>query len=288
MPDYVDKIVIVNDASSDNTAQKVTEYASNNSRVVLLNHENNQGVGGAIATGYKWARDQDFDAAVVMAGDGQMCPSDLPSLLDPIVNDESDYTKGNRLFHADSDKIPKIRFFGNAVLSLLTKIASGYWHVMDSQTGYTVINKKALHTINWDKMYKRYGQPNDLLVRLNVYNFRVRDVLIKPVYNIGEKSGIKIKKVLFTISRLLARMFFWRLKEKYILRDFHPLVLFYFLAFLLGGVSFILFIRLVVLWIDYTYVPQTTLLALLFAAAMSLQSLFFAMWLDADYNKHLK
>ena len=118
----------------------------------------------------------------------------------------------------NADRIPKIRFFGNASLSFLTKIASGYWHVADSQTGYTVINLRALKVIDWDRMYKRYGQPNDLLVKLNVHSFKVIDVPVEPVYNVGEQSGIKVRKVLFSIGWLLFKSFFWRLKEKYILQ----------------------------------------------------------------------
>ena len=122
-------------------------YQKRDGRVVLINHEFNQGVGGAIATGYKWARDHGIDVAVVMAGDGQMAPEDLPNLLDPVVSGEVDYSKGNRLISGEAfKKIPRIRYFGNSVLSLLTKIASGYWHIADSQTGYTAINKKALQT----------------------------------------------------------------------------------------------------------------------------------------------
>ncbi len=230
MPVFVDHIVIVNDASRDRTAAVVEDGRKRDGRVVLINHEVNQGVGGAIATGYKWARDRGVDVAVVMAGDGQMAPEDLPNLLDPVVSGEVDYSKGNRLFTGEAFKeIPKIRYFGNAALSFLTKIASGYWHIADSQTGYTAINKQALQTIDWDRMYKRYGQPNDLLVRLNIYRFKVRDVPIKPVYNVGEISRLKIRKVLFTISWLLVKLFLWRMREKYIIRDFHPLIFFYML-----------------------------------------------------------
>ena len=222
MPDYVDRIVIIDDVSIDETIKTVKQYQQDNDRIVLIKHDENQGCGGGLATGYIWARDNGFDVAVRMDGDGQMNPDDLTALLDPVVEGKVDYSKGNRLFTGEAyKKIPKIRYFGNAFLSLLTKIASGYWHVADSQSGYTVINKKALHTIDWDKMYKRYGQPNDIMVRLNTYNFKVTDVLIEPVYNVGEKSGIKIREVLFTISWLLIKMFFWRMKEKYIIRDFH-------------------------------------------------------------------
>lgn len=289
MPDFVDYIVVVDDKSRDRTVQVVEEQRELIKRVVLIRHEANQGVGGAIASGYKWARDNDIDVAVVMAGDGQMAPEDLPSLLDPVVLGEVDYSKGNRLFSGEAfKKIPKLRYFGNSVLSLFTKIASGYWQIADSQTGYTAINKKALKTIDWDKMYKRYGQPNDLLVKLNVYNFHVRDVDIKPVYNVGEKSGIKIRKVLFTISWLLIKLFFWRLKEKYVIRDFHPLVFFYLLAFFMFFITGVFLIRLLVLWIMQGHIPEITLLILIFSFTMGFMSSFFAMWFDMESNKFLR
>ncbi|WP_284405075.1 glycosyltransferase family 2 protein [Acidovorax sp. SUPP3434] len=289
MPDIVDMIVITNDCSRDRTSEVIREHPGYQSgRVTLLEHGVNQGVGGAIATGYKWARDAEYDIAVVMAGDGQMDPADLPAILDPVVDDEADYTKGNRLVTGEAfKKIPKIRFFGNSALSLFTKIASGYWHVADSQTGYTAINLTALQAIDWDRMYKRYGQPNDLLVKLNVAGMRVVDVPIEPVYNVGEKSGIKVRKVIFTIGSLLVRLFFWRLKEKYIIRNFHPLVFFYAFGFFSIGVSCLMFIRLLSLWIDSGTVPEITFLSWLFSFSLGFNSLFFAMWFDYEENKHL-
>lgn len=289
MPSLVDKIIIVNDRSKDKTSEKVREtLAYSLGRVELIEHEINQGVGGAIATGYKWARDNNFDVAVVMAGDGQMNPDDLPAILDPVVEERADYTKGNRLVTGEAfKKIPMIRFIGNSALSLLTKIASGYWHVADSQTGYTAINSEALHAIDWDSMYKRYGQPNDLLVKLNVAGMRVIDVPIEPVYNVGEKSGIKIHKVIFTIGSLLVRLFFWRLKEKYVIRNFHPLVFFYAFGFFAILLSAGLFARLIVLWITHGQIPEITFLSWLFSFSIGFNSLFFAMWFDYEENKHL-
>ncbi len=289
MPDLVDMIVIVNDCSKDKTSDVIRQHPGFAAgRVTLLEHAVNQGVGGAIATGYKWSRDQGFDVAVVMAGDGQMDPDDLPAILDPVVDGQADYTKGNRLVTGEAfQKIPKIRFFGNSVLSLFTKIASGYWHVADSQTGYTAINQVGLEAIDWDGMYKRYGQPNDLLVKLNVAGMRVIDVPIEPVYNVGEKSGIKVRKVVFTIGSLLVRLFFWRLKEKYIIRNFHPLVFFYAFGFFGVGLSVLLFIRLILLWIGQGHVPEITFLSWLFSFSLGFNSLFFAMWFDYEENKHL-
>ena len=289
IPDFVDRIVVVNDCSKDNTASIVEEIAKSNPLVLLINHEKNQGVGGAIATGYKWARDNSMDAAVVMAGDAQMSPDDLPALLNPVVSGEADYAKGNRLFTGEAyKKIPTVRYFGNSILSFFTKIASGYWHVADSQAGYTVINKKALHLIDWDKMYKRYGQPNDVLVRLNVFDMKVRDVPVLPLYNIGEVSGIKIWKVVFTIPWLLLRMFLWRMKEKYIIRNFHPLVFFYFLGAVFFVITILLFARIFCFWYYFGNIPSINALAAMFSFMSASLFTLFAMWFDMEANKDLR
>ncbi|MHC4115216.1 MAG: glycosyltransferase family 2 protein [Planctomycetota bacterium] len=290
MPEFVDKVVIVDDKSSDRTAEVVRGYAAeSNGRIVLLEHEKNQGVGGAIATGYKWARDAKMDATVVMAGDAQMDPEDMPKLLDPVVSGEVDYSKGNRLFTGNAWQIiPKVRYFGNSFLSLLTKIASGYWHVADSQTGYTVINLLALEMLDLDGIYKRYGMPNDMLVKLNVYNFKVRDIPIRPVYNIGETSLIKVRKVMMTISWLLLKGFLYRLKEKYIIRDFHPLIFFYMFGFFFNVATAVLFIRLFYVWIVVGHIPPINALAAMFSFMAAAQFTLFAMWFDMESNKELK
>ena len=289
MPAFIDHIVAVDDASCDRTGEVVKDYQKEESRIIYLRHERNEGVGGAIVTGYKWARDNQIDITVVMAGDAQMDPQDLPKLLDPVVVGEVDYSKGNRLFTGKAWKvIPKIRYLGNAILSFLTKIASGYWHVADSQSGYGAVSLKVLKAIDLDSIYKRYGMPNDLLVRLNIYHFRVKDVPVNPIYGIGERSGLKIYKVVFTLTFLLMKLFLWRLKEKYIIRDFHPLVLFYLMGFVLTPIGvvfgcYLLFFRLLV-----GPVAATSALFAAFFAISGLQSLFFAMWFDMEYNKGLK
>jgi glycosyltransferase involved in cell wall biosynthesis len=259
-------------------------------RLHLIRHETNRGVGGAIATGYKWCRDRGIDAVVVMAGDAQMDPADLPALLDPVVNGEVDYTKGNRLFTGDAwNQIPKVRYLGNSAMSLLTKMASGYWHVADSQCGYTAISLKALQTIDWDKMYKQYGQPNDLLVRLNVHSFRVRDVPVKPVYDIGEDSGVRPLRMIPKLSWLLFKLFLHRMWQKYVIRDFHPLLFFYALAHFLLVASVPLGLRVFYKWLVLgESIPSINALAWMSSVIAGLQSLFFAMWFDMEYNKELR
>src|SRR5260370_40680447 len=173
-----------------------------------------------------------------MADDNQMAPVDLERLALRVVRGELDYAKANRLVTGEAwNLIPRTRYLGNAVLSMLTKVASGYWHVADSQSGYTAISKRMLGVVDLDRVYTGYGFPNDFLVHLNVWNARVRDFPSRPIYGVGERSGIRYRKVVPRISWLLVNAFFWRLRQKYVIRDFHPLIFFYALAFLatLGG-----------------------------------------------------
>lgn len=289
MPDFVDLMVIVDDASTDGTAAVIRERAAVNRRIILLVHESNQGVGGAIATGYKRARDDGFDVTAVMAGDGQMDPEDLPRILDPIVEGQADYAKGNRLFFGDAwNMIPHYRYLGNSTLSLFTKIASGYWHLADSQSGYTAISKIALKRIDIEAIYKNYGMPNDLLIKLNYHDFRVKDVHIKPVYHIGESSGIKLSRVIPRISWILFKGFWKRLFFKYVIKDFHPLIFFYGFSFLLLSASIPLILRLIVVWAVRGDIPDINAMALIFTLISGLQTLFFGMWFDMEYNKELK
>jgi glycosyltransferase involved in cell wall biosynthesis len=289
IPDLVDHIIIVDDASSDHTSDVIERLMQSEDRITFVKHPTNQGVGGAIVSGYKKALEMNMDVTAVMAADGQMDPSDLVQIIEPIAHGTAEYTKGNRLFHGDAwNMIPHYRYLGNSLLSLLTKIASGYWHIADSQSGYTAIALIALQRINLDRIYKRYGMPNDLLIKLNQYDFRVKDVHVRPVYNVGEKSGIRLARVIPKISWILFRGFWQRLFFKYVVRDFHPLVFFYLLgiilfpAGLLSGLYFLCY-RLLV-----GPVAATSVLFAVFLFVSGLQSLFFAMWFDMDYNKGLK
>ena len=168
----------------------------------------------------------------------------------------------------------------------MTKISSGYWHLADSQSGYTAISLTALKRIDPDSIYKYYGMPNDLLIKLNQHDFRVCDVNIKPVYNVGEKSGIRLTKVIPRISWLLFKGFWKRLFFKYVIRDFHPLVFFYSLSFFLFLISIPLTFRLLYIWYSTGNIPDMNALALIFTLISGLQSAFFGMWFDMEYNKN--
>ena len=292
MPAFVDHIIVVDDVSTDRTAEKLAALKTvHGERLVVIRHAQNQGVGGAIVTGYEAALaiSAEKHLVAVMAGDAQMDPEDLPKLLAPCARGEVDYAKGNRLITGEAwQLIPRTRYLGNAVLSLLTKVASGYWHVADSQTGYTVVTGEALAILHLRRLYPRYGFPNHLLVELNNYDFRVRDVPIRPVYNVGEVSGIRLHKVIPTISWLLFRCYFWRMKEKYIIRDFHPLIFFLVFGMLLTGFSLSLGAYLLYFRLNYGPVsPVGAIFAAVFFNS-GVQSILFALWMDMERNKGLK
>lgn len=292
MPTLVDRVIVVDDASSDGTLEILRRAEARlGERLRVIRHERNGGVGSAIITGYKAAivEGDDRDLVVVMAGDAQMDPDDLPRLLLPLARDQADYTKGNRLFTGEAWKIiPRYRYLGNAVLSLLTKVASGYWHVADSQSGYTAITIATLRMLQLDRLYKRYGFPNHLLVELNNYDFRVRDVPIRPVYGIGEKSGIRLHRVIPTLSWLLLKCYFWRMKEKYIIRDFHPLVFFLAFGLFLSLGGFALGVYIVYLRLFFGALSPNAVIFDAFCLIMGVQMLFFAMWMDMEHNKELR
>jgi len=338
MPDFVDRIIIVNDNSTDKTSEVVKKYLDGNNlsdvdikeinnkvennlyneaelvyeqiklievkkmtpneivnknpdsdRIILINHTVNAGVGAAIATGYMWCRNHKIDCTAVMAGDGQMDPAELKSICEPVINENIDYVKGNRLIHkAARIVVPKTRYFGNSVLSMLTKIASGYWQVSDTQTGYTAISLSALEAIDIPGIYKSYGMPNDMLVKLNIAYCTIREVPIKPVYRIGEKSKMKVGRLIPKLSFLLIKLFIKRLWTKYFLRDFHPVFLFYNFSFLTGVLSIPFLVNIVyVLITTGRAASQGTYLAFILLALACLQSLGFAMWMDITDNERL-
>jgi glycosyltransferase involved in cell wall biosynthesis len=287
VPGFVDRIYVVDDASGDATAERARELGD--PRVEVITHDRNGGVGAAILTGYQRALEDGVGATAVMAGDNQMDPAELETLLRPVLAGEVDYAKANRLISGEAwTLIPRTRYLGNAMLSMLTKIASGYWHVADSQAGYTVIGRDALVRLDLDRVYTRYGFPNDLLVHLNVLNARVRDVPSRPIYGVGERSGIKIRSVVPRISWLLLKGFFWRLREKYVIRDFHPLVFFYALGLLMSLVGFLLGVVEVVLRIAGNEITTPTIVLVALLLISGSQFTLFAMWFDMEANKDLK
>lgn len=337
MPDFVDRIIIVDDNSSDNTSGVVQNYIDNSDfnfskvkvsikqiekdfyneaemvlqdknkseitslakskiinsnylsdRIILIQQQSNNGNGKAIARGLKFAKDYNIDVVAIMDGDGQMDPKELIDIVSPIVFEGVDYVKGNRLIHRSAWLvIPKVRFIGNSILSILNKLASGYWKISDTQSGYVAMSKKALNSIRLNDLYKSYGWPNDMLVKMNIAFCSIREVEIKPVYMIGEKSKMKLLKVIPTISWLLFKSFFKRLWIKYLFRDFHPLFLLYHFAIILGILWLPYFYKVIFAILYNTHLSFETLFAFTFLGIFGFQSFLFAMWMDIQDNERL-
>jgi len=286
MPGCVDRIYVVDDCSTDDTSRQIAERAVRDSRIVPLRHETNSGVGAAIVTGYTAALADGMEIVAVMAGDNQMDPAFLPKLLDPIIDGKADYAVGNRLINPEfRTGMSRWRFVGNSALTLLTKIASGYWQLVDPQNGYTAISKRALETIPLDAVYPRYGYCNDILVRLNVYGFRVKNVPHPARYGL-EQSGIRYGRYIVKLSGLLLKDFLWRLKTKYVIMGFHPLVFFYLFGVAFSVISVIMGIfslHFKLVQDEAIFVPAViTLLTF----GLGVQFLLFAMLFDMQAEKN--
>ncbi len=202
IPAWVDDIYVVDDASDDSTADRVR--ALHDPRIRLLQHPSNRGVGRAIVTGYHAATRGGADVVAVMAGDGQMDPSDLADLLAPITRQDADYCKGNRFTHADARRMPWARRLAGRGLSWATRVATDL-EVDDTQCGYTAISSSAVRLLPLEVLWPRYGYPNDLLAMLAENGLRVTEVPVRPVYA-GEDSGVRPWHALVIVG-LLASAF---------------------------------------------------------------------------------
>jgi len=215
VPGYVDRIIVVDDCSTDGTAAVAAAVARRGLEIV--HHLENRGVGGAIATGYRHALEVGSAAVAVMAGDAQMDPADLAPLLAPLASGRADYAKGNRfLWPGVARTMPTVRLLGNLALSWLTRLVTGYWHLFDSQCGYTAITRPALAALDLGCLFPRYGYPNDILSRLAQVRARVVDVPVRPVYGPGWRSGIRPWTVVYPISFVLARALGRRLTRRFL------------------------------------------------------------------------
>lgn len=278
MPDLVDDIIIIDDRSSDRTADEAR--STGDPRVTVITHEVNTGVGGAIVTGHRKALELGADVAVVMAGDAQMDPSYLPALLDPIVHEGYGFAKANRFFSTDSyDGMPKYRIFGNIVLSFMTKFASGYWHMFDPQNGYTATRRDVLQRLPLDRLAPRYSYENDVLINLNILRVPATDVPIPAVYG-EEVSSIRLSRVGPEIFNLLVKGFWRRFLWKYVVGSFSPVAL-----FLIGGLLLTLFGTVVGVWTiaETLGPPIATAGSVILAVApflLGMQMLMYALMLD--------
>lgn len=283
VPALVDAVYVVDDGSTDQTAGAVLRQKQLDPRVNLLQHGRSLGPGSAIITGYRQAAADGYELVVVVGGDNQMPMDEMDRFLDPLVDGQAHYTKGNRFMAEGNafDDMPRIRLLGNTLISLLTKISSGYYKIFDVVDGYTATTRDVIETINWDQAWKRYGYPMDFLARLNAYGFTVMDVPRTAVYLEGERqSQIKGLSYAFKVTPMLVRNFFWRLGKQYLYSDFHPLLFLY-----AGGLVTLPLGLVFGFWLvghrlagGHMTGPTAMLAALLILVGV--QSLFFAMLFD--------
>lgn len=292
VPDVIDRIYVVDDLSPDNQNEVILKCAENDTRITLIKHAINQGPGGAIITGYRQSSKDGHDIAVVVGGDNQMPLNEVRRFLDPLIDGKADYSKGNRFLLSQLDdtlaKMPTTRLVGNWLIAIVAKIASGYYKVMDFVDGYTAITKETIDLINWDKAWKQYGYPMDFLIRMNAYSKRVIDVPRTAIYLPGERqSQIKGFKYFLRVSPMLLHGFLWRLRFKYLYRDFHPLFLFYCLSFILLPAGFLVGCYLILgyFFIDPAVVTGSRSIFAALLMLTGLQFLLFAMFFDMEEGK---
>lgn len=215
MPAYADMIYVTDDCSKDKTVEIIKTFALKDKRVKLIQHNKNQGVGGAIVSGFKDAIIEEMDIVAVMAGDNQMNAKYLPALLDPIIENEADFTKGNRLKAGYWKGMSPFRLTGNVILTLLNQIVTGYWNIKDPQNGYVAISTESLKKMDLDSLYKGYAFENDLMLKSNVVNLRMKNILIPAVYG-EEKSKIKYGRFIIKTLLYFSKSYYWRIWNKYI------------------------------------------------------------------------
>ena len=238
VPDWVDGIVAVDDASTDDTAAVLAGLRD--ARLVVERHARNHGVGGAVSTGFERAAALGADVLVKVDGDGQMDLTYLPALLDPLTKDGYDYAKGNRLLdRAALARMPRVRLIGNLILTFLTKLASGYWHLLDPQNGFVAIRAATWARLDRERIFRGYFFENDMLVNLNIQGARVKDVPMPARYG-DEPSSLRVRRIVPLFSWLLLNRTVYRFYMKYVLLDFSPIALFVLagLPLFLWGIGF--------------------------------------------------
>ncbi|HTV24043.1 MAG TPA: glycosyltransferase family 2 protein [Polyangiaceae bacterium] len=229
LPAFVDSVIVVDDCSPD----RLFEVASalEEPRLILLRHEKNKGVGGAMVTAYERALELGCDIVVKMDADGQMDPERLSELLDAMLNGNYDYAKGNRFLHRGAlAAMPRHRLLGSLALTFMTKMASGYWHIFDPQNGFVACRTVMLQRLELWRIANDYFFENDMLVHLNVLGARVVDVPL-PARYANEVSSMRISRILTSFPGRLFHRYWWRIYQRYTLRDFSPIV-----PFLISGI----------------------------------------------------
>lgn len=265
MPDFVDFILAVDDNSTDKTWEIIQDLAKDNKKVVPIHLDPNEGIGGAYIHGYEWVLDKKVDLTFTMAGDAQCNTDYMTNMIDTLLDNDLDYVKANRFVHLDALKqMPTFRRIGNTVITILTKFASGYYSIFDSQNGYGVFKLKTLQKLPFDHIGRRYDYENTLLIALSIMGARIKDEPVPAIYG-DEVSTIPVFKTTMRALRVVWVGFWQRVYYKYIVYNFHPIALFLLSGIVLGlfGVFFGLYLVLIKLLDDAVLSTGSVMLSVL-------------------------
>ena len=283
LPDYIKHIIVVNDASPDSSAELVIAAAQKDRRIILISHAKNQGVGGAMVTGFRKALELGTQVVIKLDGDGQMDPAHIPSLIKPLIQGKADYVKGNRFHDFESlQQMPFIRRLGNLGLSFLTKAATGYWRIFDPTNGFFAIRTEVLAQLPFDKIDPRYFFETSMLANLYLLGALVMDVFIPARYG-NENSNLSIRRTLFEFPFKLILTFFRRILLKYFIYDFSMMSL-----YLMTGIPMLLFGGIFggIKWIQYASknipAPTGTVMLPTLSVILGIQILLSAVEIDMN------
>lgn len=286
IPDFVDHIIVVNDGSKDNTFSILQACAKKDKRIVAVNNPQNKGIGYSLRTALQQAVTLGCDRVAVMAGDGQMDPEQLPRLLDNMQDRGLDFIKANRFMHFDALRtMPKYRRFGNIVVTILTKFATGYYSIFDTQNGYVVYTRSVLERLPWHIVGDRYEFENTILIALSIVDAKIGDYPIAARYG-EEKSTIKLFSTTNRVLKVLFKGFWQRIYYKYILYGFHPIALFIFTGMLFVFIGIVIGVWIAVLKIFNDITPTTgTVMFSVLPLILGVQLLLTALVMDVIEEK---
>lgn len=283
LPDFVDFIIAVDDQSKDSTWKIIKDLAKKNKRVVPIQNEVNQGIGGAYIHGFNVALEKNADLIFTMAGDAQCNQNYMPNMIDTLLDENLDYVKANRFVHLEELKqMPAFRRVGNTIITILTKFSSGYYSIFDSQNGYGVFKHKTIEKLPFEHIGRRYDYENTLLIALAIMGAKIKDEPVPAIYG-DEQSTIPVFRTTMRALSVVWKGFSRRIYHKYVLINFHPIALFIFGGLLLGSLGSLFGLYLVIAKLagDVTPSSGTVMLAVL-PIILSFQLLLSAVTMDMN------
>jgi dolichol-phosphate mannosyltransferase len=287
LPTYIKYIIVVDDASPDSSAELVTAAAKKDKRITLIKHTQNQGVGGAMISGFRKALELGAQIIIKLDGDGQMDTTHIPALITPLIQGKADYVKGNRFRDFQSlQKMPLIRRIGNLGLSFLTKAATGYWNIFDPTNGFFAIRAEILAQLPLNKIDRRYFFETSMLANLYLLGALVMDVPIPAQYG-NETSNLSIRRTIFEFPLKLFVTFLRRIVIRYYIYDFSMMSL-----YLMIGIPLLLFGGIFggVKWIQYASqnipAPTGTVMLPTLSVILGIQILLSAIEIDMNSTPH--